>query len=272
MTLIKDIFDPHNDVYKHLSCEEREEIKIKKVCMVCREIITDIPYLVRNFVTTCDRCIEKEEKKEEQERRDAITAYRITNYEKILKRIGFPHDRNSYSLKQFDFEYNNTRRAYDEFCDNLNRGRTIILWSVGMSDSEDDTGRGVGKTRICGMAVAEYLVKNLNVSTRKFKFVYAEEFDRVITNKFPSEREDHIKEVVNSGVLIIDDMGYEKGSVIEEILLTRWHAGKQTIITYNGTEQDFKEKYGSRLCSRLHGAVWIQAKGKDYRHYQRAGK
>lgn len=89
-----------------------------------------------------------------------------------------------------------------------------------------------------------------------------------------SERNSLLNDVLTADVLFIDDLGTEpmlRNVTIEYLLLVleeRQNANKTTIITTNLNGKFLQDRYGERICSRLHhkqNAIQFDLQGNDLR-------
>jgi len=214
----------------------------------------------------CDDC----RRQRESDQLAKVREWRSKNADKILREIGFPVDPNGYNPRGYNYAFNQFEDEADQkrlgpvLKGLLEHRKNIILYSV-PGEGANETGRGVGKTRMIGMLVHWYYTERAHLDPDDCLFIYAEEWARGVDNLPFAKKEAKIRFAARKPLLVIDDVGYETGPVVNQLMLSRIHEGRLTLMTYNGTPKDFQARYGARTYSRLFGAAWIQLKGRDYR-------
>jgi len=124
---------------------------------------------------------------------------------------------------------------------------------------------GTGKTHLA-ISVLRELVKQKDV-----RFISVPRLLYEIRKGFESNGSNLFDEIVNTEVLVLDDLGAEKPSqwVEEQLFIlinTRYENELQTIITTNCTLEQLTERLGERIVSRLlEMCVGILLTGKDFR-------
>lgn len=122
---------------------------------------------------------------------------------------------------------------------------------------------GVGKTYFC------HALANAKNDIHVSNFIdLLSEFRDWIKKGFYSEK---IDELCKENYLVIDDMGAEKITefvfeFVYTIINKRYENMKRTVITTNLSLDDFQERYGDRILSRIaEMCVMIELKGKNKR-------
>ena len=133
---------------------------------------------------------------------------------------------------------------------------------------------GLGKTHLTLAIVSGVIEKG-------YIPVYASAenlFSAIESEKFSGEGRGSYESVLNSDLLVIDDLGTEMAttftkSVLYNIINTRMLSRKPTIINTNLTMKQIEEKYTSRVSSRLIGSYdGYKFIGKDIRQLKRLQK
>lgn len=132
---------------------------------------------------------------------------------------------------------------------------------------------GTGKTFLSGCIANELAAKGIIVS-----FITAFHFYRLLekyqfnkTDRDLSEIEDSIDFMLNTDLLVLDDIGTEQNNNFTltkfyEFINDRLLKGKPTIITTNFNPQWLKKNYGERIFSRLVGNyTFLKLTGEDIR-------
>ncbi|PID83041.1 MAG: hypothetical protein CSB15_00205 [Clostridiales bacterium] len=131
---------------------------------------------------------------------------------------------------------------------------------------------GVGKTFLCS-SITKYALDNyktveyyssINFFDTLRKYSVETLSDNYIENEYDK--------IINSDILIIDDLGVEtlsefKKGILLNILDNRFMNNKTIIISSNIPIMELNEKYGDRISSRIKGKQFIPIKivGKDLR-------
>lgn len=155
------------------------------------------------------------------------------------------------------------KKVYDycrHYADNFGDGSGSILL-LGAT--------GLGKTHL-SLAVAGEAVK------KGYEVLYgsAQDFLRKIENEHfgrAKAESDTLSELLDSELLIIDDLGVEftsefNISAVHDIINTRLNRKKPTIINTNLSAGEIEKRYSARLVSRLFsGYVCLRCEGSDVR-------
>ncbi len=135
---------------------------------------------------------------------------------------------------------------------------------------------GVGKTHlIAGIIDLAARLNKREIVRQHFKIiVYTTAVDLLAELKCSYKKEgteDIIKSYEEAELLIIDDLGVEKGSdwvneVFFRIIDHRYKEMKPTIFASNLRDDEIKEKLGERIMSRIYETcIGVEFTGKDYR-------
>ncbi len=127
---------------------------------------------------------------------------------------------------------------------------------------------GTGKTWT-SYAIAQYFIQNISSA----KFISFPDFCCELRNMVSSGKnvDQHITTLRStSGLLIIDDIGAEKGSdyAIQELYRITDYREKwalKTLITTNLNPAEISKRFQPRLASRITGGLTFEYKGKDRR-------
>ena len=132
---------------------------------------------------------------------------------------------------------------------------------------------GTGKTTLANAMcnLVNYLFSSCFSSERKVMY----RVTAIDLVKFYSESPDRYKNLVNQELLFIDDIGTEPASVkiygnefspVTELLYTRYDRQSWTLVTSNLSEDQLRERYGTRIDDRMREVFErIHFQGKSYR-------
>jgi len=141
-------------------------------------------------------------------------------------------------------------RVYEKvqkICDKYPLNKTRIITLLGTT--------GTGKTLLAGCAASSLLKKGYTVAAvTAFGFV-----NRALKfhTTFDDEKQSHLQSLLDSDLLIIDDLGTESTlkNITHEylylVLSERTNSGKITFFTTNLSKDGILARYGERLYSRL---------------------
>ena len=211
------------------------------ICQVCKKELE--LHLYSDGGKVCDECTKM------KSRADAP--------EKYLMSLGVGK---RHSVCTFENYTGNESERIKEIID-VNFGENVLIQSANV---------GNGKTHI---AVATLLKFGL-INSGYHKFVNFSNLMLEIKatfNREVSEGESEIvKKYCNYGMLVIDDIGAEKGSeysisILYVILNNRYEAAKPTIITSNMSGEEIISQYGKRILSRLRSGYLVTLNSKDKR-------
>ena len=128
-------------------------------------------------------------------------------------------------------------------------------------------GTGLGKTHL-SLAIAGEVVK------KGVEVVYSSAQDflrRIEDERFGRSNGDTLGDLLNSQLVIIDDLGVEfasdfNTSVLYDVVNSRLNTGKPTIINTNLSASEIEKRYSARMVSRLFsGYVCLRCEGSDVR-------
>lgn len=128
-------------------------------------------------------------------------------------------------------------------------------------------GTGLGKTFLSSCIASELLKRGVNVA-----FDSVQNYLRNIEREhFGKSEGDTLEAIINSDLLILDDLGCEfsspfNTSTVYNIINSRCNLGKPTIISTNLSIKELTDRYDERIVSRLTGNLMtIRFVGKDIR-------
>ena len=183
---------------------------------------------------------------------------RLKNIPAYLKRCGVPERFLSSSFSNFQGD--------KKGLENISKFDFVYLYG----------GCGTGKTHL-----AVSLARKLATEPEELKFITSSKLFLTLRASFRDQTEDiEIKNIINSGLLVIDDLGAEKISdyVAQcwyEIINSRYNDCRKTIITSNLSLKKLYETFGAtgdRIASRIAIGTIIELNGADYRTQTRGDK
>lgn len=123
-------------------------------------------------------------------------------------------------------------------------------------------GTGLGKTHLSSAVAAEVINKGHDVFySGALRMISDFEYNR-FGNSGTFESDGNIERYFDCDLLIIDDLGTEMTnqfttSCLYNVINTRLNKRKQTIISTNLTQDEFRKKYWDRITSRVFGEYLI---------------
>jgi len=224
-------------------------------CSLCGIEITKLDTITISSKTYKDICCFCEEKiknnRSEKLLRLKKTIYNRKNLNKILYNTGIPlHYFEKYKDNKFSKIINQTIKEHN----------TVFLFGER---------QGTGKTTSSLVSMRHFIRKGYTPI-----FIRAVDLFNDLRSVYVSQNKIDITEVLkkyyDTDLLIIDDIGTEKGSEFVEtqtyaILDNRVFYGKKTIVTSNLTPQKISKLYGCNLASRLLSGKTIKIDGIDFR-------
>ncbi len=187
--------------------------------------------------------------------------YEMSNVKDIAQMNNFDSFDLNYYPKSIDKEegispYENMKRNLAicrDFCKNFeNDFKNLIFYG----------NSGLGKTFLCSAIAKELLDKGKNViyisAFTLFKIIEDEKFDR--TDDIDSS--EFFKNLLESELLIIDDLGTEFSTIIStsalfNIINTRFINSDPTIISTNLSPVEMTNQYSERIVSRIYGEYTV---------------
>lgn len=132
-------------------------------------------------------------------------------------------------------------------------------------------GTGLGKTFLSSCIAKELLKNGFSVA-----FDSIQNYLRQIENEhFGRSEGDTLQTLLNSDLVILDDLGSEFGSsfnasAIYNIINSRLNSGKPTVVSSNLSLEELSDKYDDRIISRLTGMFYtVRFIGEDIRQIKR---
>lgn len=243
--------------------------QVDKKCTECG-VDFKISKLLTSFkmCEDCTEIAEKKQKEEEEEKRiqriNAMSKNISDNYIKYLGKVGFNKPMlEEYSETEFNpklskciiaGETKKSLDGVDAMLDNAIAKRTdIVIHGF----------YGTGKTRIISHLIHRLLIK-FPYSGDKINYINCQIEDTKL-HYLGMDRQYSMEQMVDSSILILDEVEKIKHDYFGAILVERLNDRKRNILIGNFNQKSFKEVYGSHIFSRLARAFWIEIVGDDQR-------
>lgn len=159
------------------------------------------------------------------------------------------------------------KKWVDNLIDGTAEKRSVLLWG----------GLGIGKTHTM-YAIGLELIRRRYLITQScsVQMYRRESVVRLLASLRPGGGLETLDEVIATPVLLLDDLGVEKGTEwtkerLYELINERYEADAVTIISTNKTPQEMPEATSPRVASRLYEmCLSVPLKGQDRRIQRKA--